>query len=173
MSLTRRRLFATLAVLVLGLIVLGFNVLTVSGTAESVARAMPEVPGSYHELGQIGWSHGTLTLYTVGRYRYFSHGPIYTTLGVVFADHPLSVGFDGGTVWEDVNRIGDVESLTNRHDLDWVVAGRVLDRGVRAIELRSPVSGRTMRIPVRRDRLFGVVIVGWDQFFPDGREFQR
>jgi len=167
----RRLLVAALTVVILGLVALGFNVLTVNGAATSVARAMPEVPGSYHQLGQIGWSHGTLTLYTVGRYRYSTKGPIYTTLGVVFADHPLPIGFDGGTVWEDSNRRGNIESLTNRHNRDWVVAGRVLDRGVAAIELRSPVSGRTVRVPVRRDRLFGVVIVGWDQLFPDGREF--
>jgi hypothetical protein len=164
----------TLVLVVGGLFLVNRLVFAAPDLASQVAKARPEVPGSFRVLTELPWREGTITFYTVGRYRAAppsTNGPTYTTLGVAFYQDPGAFHFKVLNLWEDSNRVDrNIELFFNSHDELTLTAGRVLDPRVTALEVRYD-NGQTARLPVHPGGFFALVAEHGERALLDGVEF--
>jgi hypothetical protein len=133
--------------------------LTRDTTAADVARMGPEVPGSFHELGTLPVTGGSVTLYTVGRYRHGSSGPSRIRLGLDWRSGNFGTGSEGA------NTLKGITFMVTGMNQTWLVAGRVADTTVSAVEIRS--GSRTRMVPVEGG-LFAFADPNGPRWEPDG-----
>lgn len=131
------------------------------------ARARPMAPGSFHELGNLPWRDGHVVFYTVGRYQRMSRGPVQTVFGVAFYQDRGFLHVAHIDLWEDANRLGAIDVLTNQDNNHWVVAGRVSDPGATAVLLHAG-SVKT-QVRVQKGGLFLLVSPSGTEYVPTGQ----